>query len=65
MLWPILISMAAVIVFGVPFTYYWFRWSDRWATSEKKRFGVGKSGEAGQEPIVRVIKSEPTDPGGR
>lgn len=65
MLWPILISMAAVIVFGVPFTYFWFRWSDRWATSEKKRFGSSEGCEPGQEPNVRVIKSEPTEPGGR
>ena len=61
MLWPTLISMAAVILVGVPFTYFWFRWSDRWADAEKRRF---KSKDDGADaPTVRVIKSEPTDRG--
>ncbi|MCA9274189.1 MAG: hypothetical protein KDA31_14220 [Phycisphaerales bacterium] len=62
MLWPTLISMAAVILVGVPFTYLWFRWSDRWADAEKKRF---KDNDESDSPTVRVIKSEPTDKGGQ
>ena len=62
MLWPTLISIAAVIVLGVPFTYLWFRWSDRWADAEKKRFAPK---DGGGIENVRVIKSEPTDQGGR
>lgn len=63
MLWPTLISMAAVIVLGVPFTYYWFRWSDRWADSEKKRFK--ETNADGESLNVRVIRTEPADKGDR
>lgn len=57
MLWPTLISIAAVVVVGVPFTYYWLRWSDRWADAEKKRFHP--KGESGAAENVRVIRSDP------
>lgn len=59
MLWPTLISIAAVIVVGVPFTYLWLRWSDRWADAEKKRFHP-KAGPD-ESPTVRVIRSDTTD----
>lgn len=62
MLWPTLISIAAVIVVGVPFTYFWFRWSDRWADAEKRRFHPKAGADEGRS--VRVIKSEPADRGG-
>jgi len=55
MLWPIIICIVAVIVFGVPFTYYWFRWSDKNAVGDDKRF-VDKPAKKAKE--VRVIKSD-------
>lgn len=63
MLWPTLISIAAVIVVGVPFTYLWFRWADRWADAEKRRFRPKTDADKG--PGVRVIRDEPADRGGR
>ncbi len=63
MIWPTVISIAAVIVLGVPFTYFWFRWSDRWADAEKKRFGPKEGGTPSEN--VRVIRDEPIDQGGR
>lgn len=62
LLLPTILSIVAIIVIGVPFTYYWFRWSDKWAESEKSRFG-SKGGQGQGE--VRVIKSEPDSNDGR
>ena len=52
---PTILSIIAIIVIGTPFTYYWFRWSDRWAESEKGRFGTKRKKDKGE---VRVIRSE-------
>lgn len=54
--WPLILSLAAIVLIGTPFTYYWFRWSDRWADAEKKRFK--DSGEKKKEPRRVVIKSD-------
>ncbi|MEO1583271.1 MAG: hypothetical protein AAFR96_01710 [Planctomycetota bacterium] len=42
MLWTAVIVGVLCIVVGVPFTYYWFRLSDRWAHDDQKRFGDGR-----------------------
>ncbi|GAB5497210.1 MAG: hypothetical protein Phyf2KO_22900 [Phycisphaerales bacterium] len=55
LLLPTILSIVAIIVIGTPFTYYWFRWSDRWAESEKGRFGSKRKKDRGE---VRVIKSD-------
>ncbi len=54
--WPLILSLAAIVLIGTPFTYYWFRWSDRWADAEKKRFK--DSGEKKNAPRRVVIKSD-------
>ena len=62
MLVPIIICIVAVLVLGVPFTYYWFRWSDKNAVGSDKRF-ADKPAKKTKE--VRVIKSDTTgDTGG-
>jgi len=30
--------MVAVVVIGVPFVLLWWKWADRWADSEHRRF---------------------------
>lgn len=52
---PTILSIIAIIVIGTPFTYYWFRWSDRWADAEKGRFGPKGKKDKGE---VRVIRSD-------
>lgn len=54
--WPLILSLAAIVLIGTPFTYYWFRWSDRWADAEKKRFK--HNGEKKNAPRRVVIKSD-------
>ncbi|MEL6499566.1 MAG: hypothetical protein AAF937_07095 [Planctomycetota bacterium] len=39
MLWTAIIVGVLTVVIGVPFTYYWFRMTDRWAKDDQKRFG--------------------------
>lgn len=54
MLWAAIICGVACVVIGVPFTYYWLRFSDRWAREDQKRFGTpDRAAEDRKE--IRVI----------
>jgi len=55
MLVPIIICLSAVLVLGMPFTYYWFRLSDKNAVGGDKRFADKTSAKTKE---VRVIKSD-------
>jgi hypothetical protein len=60
-LWPTIICIVAGIIFGVPFTYYWLRWSDKNAVGSEKRFvDKPKSKKNG----VRVVKVDTDDVAG-
>lgn len=61
MLWPTVICIIAGIIFGVPFTYYWLRWSDKNAVGREKRF-VEKPKPKSKN--VKVIKLDSHDTGG-
>lgn len=56
MLWTAIIVGVLCVVVGVPFTYYWFRMTDRWAQDDQKRFGSpDRSADDRQE--IRIISS--------
>ena len=57
MLVPAIITGVAIIVIGVPFTYFWFRWADRWADADQKRFHRKPGKNANQVHVV--IKDGP------
>ena len=61
MLWPTIICIVAGIVFGVPFTYYWLRWSDKNAVGREKRFAPKAPKQNGD---VRVIRGDAENPAG-
>ena len=54
MLWTAIIVGVLCIVIGVPFTYYWFKFSDRWARDDQKRFGSPERASDDRDDI-RVI----------
>lgn len=60
MFWTAAITVAAVAVIGVPFTYYWFRFSDRWAKEDQKRFNAPDR-SADDRPEIRVITAPRRD----
>lgn len=51
---------ALIIVIGVPFVLYWWKFADRWAAEEHKRFGR-KPGPSVSEDVV--VKSPGTGQG--
>ncbi|HED54292.1 MAG TPA: hypothetical protein ENJ00_08840 [Phycisphaerales bacterium] len=59
MLVPAIISVVAVVVIGVPFTYFWFRWADRWADADQKRFHR-KPGK--QDDVMHVVIEDDPSP---
>ena len=60
MLWTAIIVAGLCVVVGVPFTYYWFRVTDRWAKDDQKRFGSPDRSADDREEIhlVRSTKDE-------
>ncbi len=56
MLWPAIIVGVLCVVIGVPFTYYWFRMTDRWAKGDQKRFGAPDRSADDREEI-HIIRS--------
>ncbi|MEM9166266.1 MAG: hypothetical protein AAGB48_04505 [Planctomycetota bacterium] len=60
MLVPAIICGVACIVIGVPFTYYWFRISDRWADEDQKRFHPKQEPDR-TDPEIRVIGRDDRD----
>lgn len=53
------IIMGATVLFGIPFTLWWWRIADRWADSEHKRF---RTVPDRRERIV--VRTPPSEKGG-
>jgi hypothetical protein len=45
---------ALIIVIGVPFVLYWWKFADRWASEEHKRFGRKRASDGREEVVVRL-----------